>query len=247
MCKFRYLVCLIVLYGLGFSNQPDEYLFKKQHLVVSLDWHKKISRPNSIASSKYYFFNNGGMPDFTLNDTNHMQGLQTDASKVTFGKIMLESLGSAAGGVIAVGLTRLLLHDVDIWEGATMFVSVPVGLAGGATITGNLLMEPNGSFAKSLGGVAIGSLIGLPIAIIAGLTTLRGTWDHMYTEAAPITYILFITAGLCPITGAVIGYNHNISKKSVVPMMNSPEENEFLDGSQRHCPSIKLQLITMRF
>ncbi len=247
MCKFRCLACLIPLFELGFGSQPDECLFKKQQLVVSLDWHKEILRPNSIEFNRYYLFNRG-ISDFTLNDTIQMQKPPSDVSKVTFGKIALESLGSAAGGVIAFGFTRLLLHDADFWEGATMCVSVPVGLAGGATITGNLLMEPNGSFAKSLGGVAIGSLIGLPIAIIAGLTSLRGTWDHMYTEAAPITYILFITAGLCPITGAVIGYNHNISKKSVVPMMNSPEENKFLDGSsQRHYPSIKLQLITLRF
>ena len=247
MYKFRCLVCLMLLCELGFGSQPDECLFKKQHLVISLDWHKKISRPSSIASNKYFFFNRG-TSDFTLNDIIQMQGLQTDASRVTFGKIMLESLGSTAGGVIAFGFTYLLFHDVDFWAGAILFVSVPVGLAGGATITGNLLMEPNGSFAKSLGGVAIGSLIGLPIAIIGGLTTLRGTFDHMYTEATPITYVLFITAGLYPITGAVIGYNHKISRKSVTPMMNSPQENGFLDGgSQRHYPSIKLQLITMRF
>jgi len=252
MCKFRCLVCLMLLCGFGFGSQPDECLFKKQQLVVSLDWHKKISKPNSIAINRHYFFNNGEIQNFTLNDRIQMQGLQTDASKVTFEKVMLQSLGGFIGGAagfgIAFGFTRLLpRHSAALWQGAIMCVSVPVGLAGGTTITGNRVMEPDGSFSKSLLGVGIGTLIGLPIATLAGLTTLRGTFDQMYTEAAPITYILFITAGLCPITGAVIGYNHNISKKSVVPMMNSPEENEFLDGgSQRHYPSIKCQIITIK-
>ena len=75
MCKFRFLVCLMFLCVLGFGSQPDECLFKKQHLVVSLDWHKKISRPNSIASNKYYFFNRG-VSDFTLNDTIQMKNPQ---------------------------------------------------------------------------------------------------------------------------------------------------------------------------
>jgi len=247
MYKFRCLVCLMLLCELGFGSQPDECLFKKQHLVISLDWHKEISKPSSIASNKYYFFNRG-ISNLTLNDTIQMQGLQTDASRVTFGKIMLESLGSAAGGVIAVGLTRLLLHDVDIWEGATMFVSVPVGLAGGATITGNLLMAPNGSFAKSLGGVAIGALAALPVVTIAGLSGMEGIIEHYKWKPKPITYVLYIVSAMYPVAGAVIGYNHNIHKNSMVPMMNSPEENKFLDGSsQRHSPAIKLQLITMRF
>ena len=253
MCKFRCLVCLILLFGPGFGSQPDECLLKKQQLVVSLDWHKEISRPNSIEFSKYDFFNNRGISNLTFNDTMQMQGLQTDASRVTFEKVMLESLGGFIGGAagfgIAFGFTRLLpRHSAALWQGAIMCVSVPIGLAGGTTITGNLVMEPDGSFKKSFYGMVIGALVGLPVVTIAGFSGVEGNFlEPSKWKAKPITYILFTVSALCPISGAVIGYNHNISQKSVVPMI-SPEENEFLDGSsQRHYPSVKLPLITLRF
>ncbi len=246
MCEFRCLVCLILLCELGFGSQP-ECLFKKQHLVISLDWHKKISRPNSIASNRYYFFNRG-ISDFTLNDTNHMRGLQTDASKVTFGKIALESLGGFMGGVAGLRIAILLFGDIIFWRGVAMSVCTPLGIAGGTTIAGNLVMEPNGSFTKSLIGSTIGTGLGAGVlaGIVAAIGPVEGTGN-----VGKVDILIYCGLGLAvtlPIAGSIIGYNHNISKKSVVPMMNSPEENQFLDGSsQRHYPSIKLQLITMRF
>jgi len=252
MCKFRCLVCLILLCGLGFGSQPDECLFKKQHLVVSLDWHKEISRPNSIAANRHYFFNRG-ISNLTLNDTIQMQGLQTDASRVTFGKIALESLGAVAGGYLTVGfLYGLSKCSPDLFNNylgySLIVVGIPTGFAGGTTIIGNRLMEPNGVFIKSLIGSSVG--IGLGSLIVYAVFYASGPADYPtpIQKWTPFLCSSIIISASLPIAGAVIGYNHNISKKSVIPMMNSPEENEFLDGgSQRNCPSIKLQLITMRF
>ena len=244
MYKFRCLVCLMLLCRIGFGSKPDECLFKKKQLAISLDWHKKISRSNSIASNRYYFFNRG-ISDFTLNGTIQMQSLQTDASRVTSEKVMLESLGGLMGGAAGFGIASLLFGDVIFWGGLSMSVCTPLGIAGGTTIVGNLVMEPNGSFTKSLIGSTIGT--GLGVGVLAGIGGALGPVEG----AGNVDILIYCGIGLAvtlPIAGAVIGYNHNISQKSVVPMMNSPEENEFLDGSsQRHYPSIKLQLITMRF
>lgn len=242
MCKFRFLVCLMLLCGLGFGSQPDECLFKKQHLVISLDWHKKISRPNSIEFSKYDFFNNGEIQNFVLNDTIQMKNPQIYASKVTFGKIALESLGAATGGAFGGYACSKIAGDHVFWQGAAVFIGVATGAAGGTTFVGNLLMEPNGSFTKSL----IGSTAGTGLSAGVIFFMLLASWN---TGSAGWTeyYVAPCLAAVLPVAGAVIGYNLSISKKSVVPMI-SPEENEFLDGgSQRHYPSIKLQLITMRF
>lgn len=247
MCKFRSFVCLMLLCGLGFGSQPDEYLFKRQHLIISLDWHKKISKPNSIAANRHYFFNNGGTPNFTLNDTIQMQYLQTDASRVTSEKVMLESLGGLMGGAAGFGIACLLFGDIIFWGGASMSVCTPLGIAGGTTIVGNLVMEPNGSFTKSLIGSAIGT--GLGAGVLVGLArALSGVEAGGSSNDADILIYCGIgLAAIFPITGSIIGYNHNISKKSVTPMMNSPEENEFPDGgSQRHYPSIKCQIITIK-
>ena len=244
MCKFRCLACLIPLFGLGFGSQPDECLFKKQHLVISLDWHKKISRPNSIATNKHYFLSNEGFPDLIPNDTIQMQGLQTDASRVTFGKIALESLGAAAGGAFSGYACTKIAGDHVFWQGTAAFIGVAAGAAGGTTSVGNLLMEPNGSFTKSLIGSTAGTGLSAGVLVFiwyASWHTGSADWTEYYV--VPCLGL----AAVLPVAGAVIGYNLNISKKSVVPMMNSPEENEFLDGgSQRHYPLIKCQIITIK-
>ena len=242
MNKIKFLGCLLLLYGLGFGSQPGECLFKKQNLVVSIDWHKEISKPNSIASNRYYFFNRG-ISDFTLNDTIQMQGLQTDASKVTLRKIALESLGAVACGAFSGYACTKIAGDHVFWQGAAVFIGVAAGAAGGATFVGNLLMEPNGSFTRSL----IGSTAGTGLSAGVIFFILLASWD---TGSAGWTeyYVAPCLAAVLPVAGAVIGYNLSISRKSVIPMMNSPQENGFLDGSsQRYYPSIKLQVITMRF
>jgi len=127
----------------------------------------------------------------------------------------------------------------------TVFIGVATGAAGGTTFVGNLLMEPNGSFTKSLIGSTAGTGLSAGVIffmLLASWNTGSAGWTEYYV--VPCLGL----AAVLPVAGAVIGYNLNISRKSVVPMMNSPEENKFLDGSsQRHYPSIKLQLITMRF
>ena len=98
---------------------------------------------------------------------------------------------------------------------------------------------------KSLIGSTAGTGLSAGVLVLIALAY----WDKGSAETDwTLYYVGPSLAAVLPVVGAVIGYNHNISKKSVVPMMNSPEENEFLDsGSQRHYPSIRLQLITMRF
>jgi len=160
MCKFKFWGCLILLYGLGFGSQPDEGLFKKQQLVVSLDWHKKISKPNSIASNRHYFFNNGGIPNIALNDTIQMQGLQTDASKVTFGKITLESIGAIGGGYLITNICRRLslfyTSDAPWWAPSEVcwgdphyLIGFSLGSALSVSLIGNYLLDSQGSFLKS--------------------------------------------------------------------------------------------------
>lgn len=243
MKKFKFLYLFMLLINLSFGNQyPPDY-FKNEYFSYELDGKNKLFKCDKISLNKYVIFNNRN------NDAIQMQDSQSDASKITFGKIALESLGGAAGGAVAIGFTRLLFHDVDIWEGLVMFSTVPLGLAGGATIVGNLLMEPDGSFAKSLVGVAIGSLIGLPFATVAGLTSLKGSGDHLYCEAEPITYVLFATAALHPIAGSVYGYNHNIRKESKRSRMDFQNDYEQLFGERDklNCPLFKIQLITVKF
>jgi hypothetical protein len=208
MCKFRFLVCLLVLFGFGFSSQPDECLFKKQHLVVSFDWHKKISKPNSIEFSKYDFFNNGGMPNFTFNDTIQMQSLQTDASRVTSEKVMLESLGGVLGGAAGFGIACLLLGDIVFWGGVSMSVCTPLGIAGGTTIVGNLVMEPNGSFTKSLIGSTAGTGLSAGVLVLIALAYRdKGSAETDWT----LYYVGPSLAAVLPVVGAVVGYNQYIN------------------------------------
>jgi hypothetical protein len=183
------------------------------------------------------------MPDFTLDDTIHMQSHRPDASRVTFGKIALESLGAAAGGAFSGYACTKIAGGQIFWQGVAVVIGVATGAAGGTTFVGNLLMEPNGSFTKSLIGSTAGTGLSAGVLVFISLAYWN-TGSAGWTEH----YVAPTLAAVLPVAGAVIGYNLNISKKSMAPMMNSPEENEFLDGgSQRHCPSIKLQLITMRF
>ncbi len=172
-----------------------------------------------------------------------MQDLQTDASKVTLRKIASESLGAATGGALGGYACSKIAGDHVFWQGAAVFIGVATGAAGGATFVGNLLMEPNGSFTKSL----IGSTAGTGLSAGVLVSILLASWDTGSVGWTEL-YVAPCLAVFLPVAGAVVGYNLSISGKSVTPMMNSPEENQFLDGSsQRHYPSIKLQLITLRF
>ena len=244
-------ILLTVLLGCGFadnSNLPDSVtpfyanaagfdLMSNASCVINKDDYIPF------ATNRHYFFNNGGTSNFTLNDTNHMRGLQTDASKVTLKKIVSESVGAATGGAFGAYACSKIAGDHVFWQGAAVFIGVAAGAAGGATSVGNLLMEPNGSFTRSL----IGSTAGTGLSAGVLVFILLASWDTGsvgWTEY----YVAPCLAAVLPVAGAVIGYNLSISRKSVTPMMNSPQENGFLDGgSQRHYPSIKLQLITMRF
>jgi|GEM_PF-1854391 len=251
MYKFRCLVCLMLLYGLGFGSQPDECLFKKQHLVISLDWHKEISRPNSIASSKYYFFNRG-ISNFTLNDTIQMQSLQTDARKVTFGKIALESLGAIGGGYLITNICRRLslfyTSDAPWWAPSELcwgdphyLIGFSLGSALSVSLTGNYLLDSQGSFLKSCIGSTTGSLLGAGLFVLS-LARFGGADDVEYEWLIVDEIVLLVL----PVTGAVIGYNLKSSSCCLTSMRNQlyNQTNQSYSFSNYSC---KIPLISINF
>lgn len=201
----KLFVCSILFFGLIFGNQPNHHLFVKKQSVFIPDWRNEILRPNGIAIKSYYSFTNTEI--MQVSDSIQIEKSQSDASRITFGKIALESVGAATGGALTAFTSAMIVGEKEFWEGAVFFCGAAVGSAGGATLMGNLLMEPNGSFSKSLVGSTIGTALGSGVLVIyllglgVGCTEPHGLWDP---RMEPFALGL---AALCPITGAVIGYN----------------------------------------
>uniref|UniRef100_A0A7V3RHH2 Uncharacterized protein n=1 Tax=candidate division WOR-3 bacterium TaxID=2052148 RepID=A0A7V3RHH2_UNCW3 len=197
------------------------------------------------ALNEYYSFGNSEISDSSTNDTIKRQKIQSDASRVTLGKIALESVGAVTGGLFAYGTIHLLFRHTGFWEGLMTVLVVPIGIAGGSTFMGNLLMDPNGSFIKSLRGTAIGTVVGLGFATIAGLTGTEGTWDHLRWDPKPITYVCLIAAALSPVSGAVIGYNQKGASYCLIGVKDS--EDSRIEFRYLNELSLKLQIITVKF
>ncbi len=239
MNKLKFLACLMLIFGLGFGSQPDECLFKKQHLVVSLDWRYELLKPTLAASNKYYFFNRG-ISDFTLNDTTHMQGLQTDASKVTFGKIALESIGALGGGfLLAYPITKMSKYDVQVGYP----IGFSIGPAIGATLVGNALMEPNGSFLKSIIGSALGTGLGYLVFLYF---YIKGFPDPSTDYGDEYNWSIVVAAGL-PVIGATAGYNIGIPEMNQNSGYFERNYRFFNETLQLNQTRLKLSLISIEF
>lgn len=203
----KLFVCLVLFYGFVFGNQPGHYLVVEKQSVFIPDRRNETLRQNGIALNNYYSFLKTEISNMQLSEPAQMRKTQSDARRVSLSKIALESAGAATGGFSAWSITHFLFRHTGFWEGLMTCISVPIGTAGGATFMGNLLIEPNGSFIKSLRGSAIGTVVGLGFVTIAGLTGTEGTWDHLRWNPKTISYICLIIAALSPVSGAVIGYN----------------------------------------
>ena len=136
-------------------------------------------------------------------------------NRVTFEKIALEYAGAAAGGTLLAIAAGYIASVSDNSDAAWVMVpvAIPVGTAVGATIVGNMLMEPNGSFGKSLFGSTIGHILGLSITIPLALSL--GHWEAGEDADWAGAYLAIGLVVAMPISGAVIGYNHNIRTENV--------------------------------
>jgi len=144
----------------------------------------------------------------SFGDSAKLENYQPDASRVTLGKIALESLGAAAGGVLGGFVGSVIVGDKEFWQGAAATTGIIAGLAGGTTLVGNELMEPNGSFIGSLIGSAIGTGLGAGVLVLTALAYLG--WEPGMEADWTLAYCGSGLAVLLPISGAVIGYNHRI-------------------------------------
>ncbi|MEO0137392.1 MAG: hypothetical protein ABIL40_02305 [candidate division WOR-3 bacterium] len=151
-----------------------------------------------------FFFTHPVDLDLT-NDSIHRQKTQSEASRVTLGKIALESVGAAAGGTLGGFICSIIVGPVEFWQGAATFGGITVGLAGGTTIVGNLVMEPNGSFKNSLIGSCIGTGLGAGVFVLTSLAYLG--WEPGMEADWTTAYCGLSLAVLLPISGAVVGYN----------------------------------------
>jgi hypothetical protein len=165
----------------------------------------------AAALNEYYSFGNSEISYFSTNDTIKRQKTQSDASRVTFGKIALESIGAATGGFLLTytffNISLPCVGNFDTWWIVVPFLAPAVGTAGGASLIGNQLTEPNGSFIKSLIGSSIGTLIFAPIAYLSILSGYEGSSMDGFWKPKLSVYVGCAIASLFPISGAVIGYN----------------------------------------
>jgi hypothetical protein len=239
----KLFVCLMLFFSIIFGNQPSHYLLMKKQSVFIPDWRSEILNPN-VAYINNFLLTNTGNPNLTT-DSIQMQKTQSDASRLTLGKIALEAIGGAAGGT-ATGLAcAMIVGPREFWQGAATFTGITVGLAGGTTLVGNLVMEPNGSFIKSLIGSAVGTALGSGVLVLTALA-YRG-WEPGEEADWTVAYCGLTLSVLLPISGAVIGYN---SKGSVGCLRLSQQENQIAANIPFTRPSnliYRIQIIKIKF
>ena len=150
-------------------------------------------------------FNDENMTVSSLDDTNKVYD-KPYAQRVTFEKIGLEVIGAAAGGFACAYIVNSIspvFDDFDTWW-ITFPTSIALGTALGATLMGNLLMEPNGSFMGSLGGSSLGTAVACPLAFGA---VLVGIMLIGHDDRSGEVYAWLAVAAALPVAGAVHGYN----------------------------------------
>jgi len=176
-------------------------LMKKQSVFIP-DWRSEILNPNAAYINNFLLTNTGNSNLTT--DSIQMQKTQSDASRVTLGKIVLEASGGLTGGALITYFTYKIGGHSSWWPIWGYGLGFSFGPAIGATLVGNALTEPNGSFIKSLIGSSSGTILG-GIALYTTLWLLGMSHDPN-ANLAPF-YIITGISGLLPTIGAVIGYN----------------------------------------
>ncbi|MEO0137391.1 MAG: hypothetical protein ABIL86_07655 [candidate division WOR-3 bacterium] len=187
-----------------------------------------------------FFFTHPVDSDLT-NDSIKHQKTKSDASRVTLGKIALESLGALSGGLILV-IPISVLAGEDGTQWGYLF-GFSIGPAIGTTFTGNKLMEPNGSFVGSLAGSTIGMLLGGGIYVAHVMSGIFS--DNFKTNNAEIL-CLSVAMGL-PILGATTGYNLGVPEISRGTINFNEDFDDFNEMAQLQRAKYKLSLISVKF
>jgi hypothetical protein len=203
----------------------------------------------AAALNEYYSFGNSEISYFSTNDTIKRQKTQSDASRVTFGKIALESIGAATGGFLLTytffNISLPCVGNFDTWWIVVPFLAPTVGTAGGASLIGNQLTEPNGSFIKSLIGSSIGTLIFAPIAYLSILSGYEGSSMDGFWKPKLSVYVGCAIASLFPISGAVIGYNLENPGCCLIEI-DEQQKAEFCFNNLNKIP-FRVQILTIKF
>jgi len=244
----KFFICLILFFGLIFANQPSFCLSFRQQSVFNADWQSKMSRPNGIVLNRHYFFTNTEISNLTTNDSIRMQELQSDASRITFGKIALEASGGLVGGALITYFTFKIGGHSSWWPIWGYGLGFSFGPSLGVTLVGNSLNEPNGSFTKSLISSSIGTILGM--AAVYPLYYV-GAYAYSHDPSLSLTplYIIYgiifgVPASLSTI-GAVIGYHHG---GSGCCLWGAEEiHNPKTESSQLNKTMFKAQILSIKF
>lgn len=173
------------------------------------------------------------------------------------GVLAAEWLGGAGGGLLAGGAVYAFLSplkDNTSSDGPYVVIFTAsltatfLGIAGGTTLVGNALTEPNGSFGKALLGALGGGVVSLvPMGI--GLFMMSGLAGADFTSSdgggiaalGAVAATLFTAMVIPPTVGAVMGYN-NFQGGCCCLSGARASVNEL----QQIAPSVKIPFITLR-
>lgn len=157
----------------------------------------------------------------------------------------MEVIGAAAGGFTCAYIVSSIspvFDDFDTWW-ITFPTSIALGTALGATLVGNQLMDPNGSFIGSFALSSLGTGLACPIAYIA-LVGMSLSIEHD-GDGTGIATFLAIAAAL-PVAGAVHGYNMKYMGCCSAPVQTEFDSDLHLRSNSSDF-SCRVELFTMHF
>ena len=229
--------CILLLFTLGDSDIPVLGTHDNLQSIHSCDFGCTLGSRPLILFDKPRFADIENIR-IVMYDVGYEDNT-TSANRITWGKVMLEAAG-AAGFSFLLGFATY--HITDDWLSAWC-VAAPIGPAAGATLVGNSVMDPNGSFRGS----AIGSITG---AIIGGAIFYGVSWAIGVSHdigSADNYWVGIIPAISFPIIGAVAGYNagysgvHTYSGQSRTRSDGSSVSNASKKGA------VRIQLLSLKF
>ncbi|MGQ9702790.1 MAG: hypothetical protein ACUVQT_10135 [bacterium] len=156
MARRKVGILFVLLSGLMFGYSMTQDILNKRPSVYNADWQNVFLTPSNARMNKCCILTDQNSSNL-ITDSILMQQSQCNDSKVTFGRITLESAGALAGGI----LLAYPIAQVSKYEWQVGYpIGFSIGSALGATLVGNTLMEPNGSLLKSTIGSTLGTALG---------------------------------------------------------------------------------------
>ncbi|MDH4210337.1 MAG: hypothetical protein OEV79_02690 [candidate division WOR-3 bacterium] len=211
-------------------------LFNRRYPTCSHDWIVRIDYRHNRGYATGLFLQNGDH----ITETDVLfktQTYQPGAGRITGTKLLLQTLSAGGSGVLLTCLTFAVTKQ-PIWSYG---IGATIGPALGATIVGNALMEPDGSFLRSFAGSTVGATLGGGISFITLVV-----WSLMYDPPDNGYYLIGLAAGL-PAMGAVGGYYAGYKETNDHSM-------DFHKANELHCEhrglsrmSIEIPLLKMEF